>query len=147
MNLRQIRKYANRRLYDTGASRYVSLEDVKALFAAGEMVCVVDATSGADITRAVLFGILAEDELKGKTPVLPQRMLAELAGYEDALLAGILGNYLEQCLNLFIHHQDIFRRQMQDFDGDSPLDTLREMMARQEALLAEKAAPIGVQPA
>ena len=147
MTLRQIRKYANRRLYDTGASRYVSLEDVKTLFAAGETVCVVDATNGADITRAVLFQILAEEELKGKTPVLPQRMLAELAGYEDALLAGILGNYLEQCLNLFVNHREVFRRQMQDFDGESPLDTLREMMERQEALLVEKSAPFAAQPA
>ena len=108
--MRQIKKYANRRLYDTGASRYVSLDDVKVLFADGEQVCVIDAKSGADITRAVLFQILAEDELQGKTPVLPQRMLAELAGYEDALLAGILGVYLEQCLQLFVSHHDIFRR-------------------------------------
>lgn len=145
--MRQIKKYANRRLYDTGASRYVSLEDVKALFVQSEPVCVVDATTGADITRAILFTILAEDELKGKTPVLPQRMLADLAGYEDALLAGILGNYLEQCLNLFISHHDLFRRQMQDFDGESPLDTLRQMMAGQEAVLAGKAALFAAQPA
>lgn len=139
MNIRQIKKYANRRMYDTGASRYVSLEDVKALLAESEQVCVIDATSGADITRAVLFQILAEDELKGKTPVLPQRMLADLAGYEDELLAGVLGVYLEQCMTLFIRHHDLFRHQMQNFDGESPVDTLRQMMDGQEALLAGKA--------
>ncbi|MDO4776650.1 MAG: polyhydroxyalkanoate synthesis regulator DNA-binding domain-containing protein [Cardiobacteriaceae bacterium] len=146
MSIRQIKKYANRRLYDTGASRYVSLEDVKALFAESEQVCVIDATNGADITRAVLFQILAEDELHGKTPVLPQRMLAELVGYEDSLLAGILGNYLEQCLTLFIRHQDVFRGQMLDFDGESPVETLRQMMDRQEALLAGKSVSVA-QPA
>ena len=145
--MRQIKKYANRRLYDTGASRYVSLDDVKVLFADGEQVCVIDAKSGADITRAVLFQILAEDELQGKTPVLPQRMLAELAGYEDALLAGILGVYLEQCLQLFVSHHDIFRCQMQDFDSESPLEILRQMMASQEALLAEKTARFAGKPA
>ncbi|MDO5089973.1 MAG: polyhydroxyalkanoate synthesis regulator DNA-binding domain-containing protein [Cardiobacteriaceae bacterium] len=138
--MRQVRKYANRRLYDTGASRYVSLEDVRALFAEGEAVCVIDATSGADITRAVLFQILAEEELKGRTPVLPQRMLAELASYEDGLLAGILGNYLEQCMTLFLNHQHVFRDQMTDFDGESPVETLRQMMDTQQALLAAKAA-------
>lgn len=145
--MRQIKKYANRRLYDSGASRYVSLEDVKTLFAGGEAVCVIDAKSGADITRAVLFQILAEDELQGKTPVLPQRMLAELAGFEDALLAGVLGVYLEQCLELFLRHQSLFRHQMQDFDGESPLDTLRQMMAGQEAVLAGKAALFAGEPA
>lgn len=140
MTIRQIRKYANRRLYDSGASRYVSLEDVKALFALNEPVCVIDATNGADITRAVLFQILAEDELQGKTPVLSQRMLADLAAYEDHLLAGILGNYLEQCMALFIRHQDVFRRQMLDFDGESPVEILQQMMDRQQTLLADKAA-------
>lgn len=147
MSIRQIKKYANRRLYDTGVSHYVSLEDVKTLFANGEKVCVIDATNGADITRTVLFQILAEDELQGKTPVLSQRMLAELASYEDNLLAGILGNYLEQCMALFIRHQDIFREQMLDFDGESPVETLQQMMACQETLLAEKIAQLAAQPA
>lgn len=145
--MRRIKKYANRRLYDMGASKYVTLEDIKTLLIAGEQLCVIDATSDADITRAVLFQILAEDELQGKTPVLPQRMLADLAGYEDELLAGVLGVYLEQCLQLFISHHEIFRRQMQDFDGESPMDTLQQMMARQEALLAEKSAQFAAQPA
>lgn len=146
MSIRQIKKYANRRLYDTGASRYVSLEDVKTLFADSEKVCVIDATNGADITRSVLFQILAEDEAQGKTPVLSQRMLAELASYEDNLLAGILGNYLEQCMMLFIRHQDVFREQMLDFDSESPVETLRQMMDRQEALLAGKTVSV-TQPA
>lgn len=142
--MRRIKKYANRRLYDMGASKYVSLEDVKVLFAKGETVCVVDAQSGADITRSVLFQILAEEESQGKTPVLPQRMLARLAGYEDELLAGVLGNYLEQCMQLFVSHHDLFRRQMQDFDGESPVETLQQMMASQEALLAKKVALFAV---
>lgn len=138
--VRHIHKYANRRLYDTGASAYVSLQDVAALVKNGENLRVLDVKTGADITRSTLLQLLAEEEMQGKNPILSQQMLASLLTYNDDLLSGVLGNYLEATLGVFLQHSALFRAQMQDFDGDSPLDTVRELMAAQVEILRKKMA-------
>lgn len=135
--VRQIKKYPNRRLYDTGASCYISNEDVRELVCSGEQVSIIDSKSGVDITRSVLLSIIAEEELAERTPVFTQAMLAEVIRYQDDYLVGVLGIYLERCLQLFLQNQALFRAQMQDFDGDNPIETITRLMDCQADILRQ----------
>lgn len=136
MTVREIKKYANRRLYDTGASRYVRSDDLCRLLMAGEKFNVVDAQSGRDITRSALFSILAEKALDDSgMSVLTQALLAEVARFDDAYLAGVLGCYLEKSLQIFLSYREMFREQMRDFDAEDPYTTIERLTDAQAALL------------
>jgi polyhydroxyalkanoate synthesis repressor PhaR len=99
--LRVIKKYPNRRLYDTVESRYITLDDVRRLVLERIEFCVIDKRSQQDITRPVLLQVIAEQELRDDT-VLSQDFLAELIRSHDAGLEGMLSSYLEQSLRLFL---------------------------------------------
>ncbi len=136
MAVREIKKYANRRLYDTGASRYVRSDDLCRLLMSGERFNVVDAQSGRDITRSALFSILSERALDDRgTPVLTQALLAEVVRFDDTYLAGVLGRYLEKSLQVFLSRQEVFRKQMEDFDAEDPYATIERLTRAQAALL------------
>ncbi|WP_072281988.1 polyhydroxyalkanoate synthesis regulator DNA-binding domain-containing protein [Rappaport israeli] len=128
---RLIKKYPNRRLYDTSASCYVSNDDIKALIRAGEQINIIDSKTGEDLTRYVLLTIIAEGELSGATPIFTQKTLADIARFDEAYLAGILGIYLEQAVDFFIAHQEVFYKQMRDFSGDDPLITIAKLIQAQ----------------
>ncbi|MBV7434594.1 hypothetical protein KRX19_06080 [Cardiobacteriaceae bacterium TAE3-ERU3] len=132
MTARPIKKYANRRLYDSRDSRYVCTSDIYDMLTAGEVVTITDARSGNDITRPVLLNILAEAELDGKKPILSQQMLSQLLSYNDDVLAGFLGNYLEQCLDVFIRNEDVLHASMQNFDRPSPYELIEQMVNAQQ---------------
>lgn len=132
MTARPIKKYANRRLYDSRDSRYVCTSDIYDMLTAGEVVTITDARSGNDITRPVLLNILAEAELEGKKPILSQQMLSQLLRYDDSMLAGFLGNYLEQCMDVFIRNQDVLHASMQDFERSSPYELIEQMINAQQ---------------
>jgi polyhydroxyalkanoate synthesis repressor PhaR len=102
-DLRIIKKYPNRRLYDTVESRYITLEDVRRLVMERVEFSVVDKRSQQDITRPVLLQVIAELEQRGDT-VLSQDFLAELIRSHDHQvgLEGMLSSYLEQSLRLFL---------------------------------------------
>ncbi len=140
MTARQIRKYANRRLYDTGASCYVKNDDLRRLLADGEPFSVVDAKSGRDITRSVLLGILAEDALdEQQTPIFSQAVLAQALQFDDDYLAGLFCRYLEKSMDVFLAHQSVFRQQMRDFDAEDPYSTIEKLAERQSEMLDEMA--------
>lgn len=128
---RLIKKYPNRRLYDTSASCYVSNDDIKALIRAGEQINIIDSKTGEDLTRSVLLTIIAEGELSGATPIFTQKTLADITRFDEAYLAGILGIYLEQAVDFFIAHQEVFYKQMRDFEGDDPLITIAKLIQAQ----------------
>lgn len=132
MSARLIKKYANRRLYDSQDSRYICTSDIYDMLQAGETVNISDARSGNDITRPVLLNILAEAELEGKNPILSQQMLSQLLRYDDDILAGFLGNYLERCLDVFIRNEDVLHASMQDFDRPSPYEFIEQMVTAQQ---------------
>lgn len=98
---RIIKKYPNRRLYDTVESRYITLGDVRRLVLDQVEFCVVDKRTGQDITRPVLLQVIAEQEQRSGT-VLSQDFLAQLIRSHDAGLEGMLSSYLEQSLRLFL---------------------------------------------
>ena len=89
---RLIRKYSNRRLYDTAASRHVTLDDLRQLIVAGERIKVVDDKSGEDLTRAVLLQIIAEQEQFGM-PVLGSELLEMIIRFYGGPMQALLSRY------------------------------------------------------
>jgi polyhydroxyalkanoate synthesis repressor PhaR len=100
-DIRIIKKYPNRRLYDTVESRYITLQDVRRLVLEGVAFGVIDKRSQQDITRPVLLQVIAEQEQQQDT-VLSQDFLAQLIRSHNAGLEGMLSSYLEQSLRLFL---------------------------------------------
>ena len=101
---RVIKKYPNRRLYDTVESRYITLDDIRRLVLDGIEFGVIDKRSQQDITRPVLLQVIAELEQRSGT-VLSQDFLAQLIRSHDAGLEGVLSMYLEQSLRLFLREK------------------------------------------
>lgn len=95
-----IKKYANRRLYDTRASRYITLDDLTALIRAGNDVRVVDAKSGADLTQATLTQIIIEGQ--GADRLLPVPLLLQLIRLGEDALAEFLGRHLSFALEMYL---------------------------------------------
>jgi polyhydroxyalkanoate synthesis repressor PhaR len=143
---RIIRKYANRRLYDTEASRHINKDDVRKLIAAGKDVRIVDEGSGDDITRSVLLQLVAEQELGGK-PVLSDKMLTQIIRFYDHPMQGVLGSYLQQSFESFLQQQSSMQEQMQEMMKGGPFAVMKDVakqnmeawQAMQKAFLDTKA--------
>jgi len=108
---RLIRKYANRRLYDTTASRHVTLEDLRQLIVAGEKLKVVDDKSGEDLTRAVLLQIISEQEQFG-APVLGSELLEMIIRFYGRPAQAMLSRYLEQAFTTMVQQQETMQSEM-----------------------------------
>ena len=108
---RLIRKYANRRLYDTGASRHVTLEDLRQLIVSGEKIKVVDDKSGDDLTRSVLLQIIAEQEQFG-SPVLGSELLEMIIRFYGRPAQALLSGYLEQAFTTMLRQQETMQSEM-----------------------------------
>ena len=111
---RIIKKYPNRRLYDTAISSYITLEDVKRLVLEGAAFSVIDARSGDEITRTILLQIISEEEEHGE-PIFSSELLANIIRFYGDTLQGMMGRYLEQSLRMFVDQQHQFRDQMSGF--------------------------------
>jgi len=123
---RMIRKYANRRLYDTEASSHINLDDVRELIAAGTDVRIIDDASGDDITRNVLLQLVAEQELGGR-PVLSDQLLTQIIRFYDHPLQGMLGAYLQQSFEAFLQQQKSLQAHMKDMLNNGPFAVLQGM--------------------
>ena len=129
-----IKKYANRRLYNTARSCYVTLDDLAAMVRAGEDFVVYDAKTGEDITRSVLTQIIFEEEQKGHS-MLPQGFLRQLIRlYGDALQTVVPG-YLDASMDSFARNQE---RMREAFQGNPAMANF-EAMTRQNIELFEQA--------
>ncbi len=111
---RIIKKYPNRRLYDTAISSYITLEDVKRLVLEGVGFNVIDARSGEEITRTILLQIISEEEEQGE-PIFSTELLANIIRFYGDTLQGMMGRYLEQSLRMFVDQQHQFRDQVSNF--------------------------------
>lgn len=112
-----IKKYANRRLYDTGRSSYVTLDDLCEMVKDEIDFVVYDAKSGEDITRSVLTQIIVDQEAKGEN-LLPVGFLKNLISFYGDNIQGLVPNYLEQTLDVFVRNQEQLREQMRkSFEG------------------------------
>ena len=107
-----IKKYANRRLYNTGTSAYVTLEDLAVMVKSGEDFVVFDAKTGDDITRSVLTQIIFEQEGKGGQNLLPINFLRQLIRFYGDSMQLLVPRYLETSLQHFAQEQKKFRDQM-----------------------------------
>ncbi len=129
---RTIKKYPNRRLYDTEISSYITLEEVRQLVLDNEDFEVRDAKSGADLTRAVLLQIISEHEDKGQ-PMLSPQLLSQIIRFYGDSLQGFMGPYLERSLQVFLDQQTQFRSQLNNLMGQTPWNTLNDLTERNMA--------------
>jgi polyhydroxyalkanoate synthesis repressor PhaR len=111
MQERLIRKYSNRRLYDTSASRHVTLEDLRQVIVSGDRIKVVDDKSGEDLTRSVLLQIIAEQEQFG-VPVLGSELLEMIIRFYGSPMQALLSRYLGQAFGSILRQQEAMQSQM-----------------------------------
>lgn len=135
-DLRVIKKYPNRRLYDTEISSYITVEDVRQLIVDGEHFEVRDAKSGEDLTRQVLLQIIAEHEQDG-TPMLSTQMLSQIIRFYGDSLQGFMGSYLDQSVQAFMDQQAQFRQQMGSVLGQTPWAMMNQLTERNLELWQE----------
>jgi polyhydroxyalkanoate synthesis repressor PhaR len=126
----EIKKYANRRLYNTGTSAYVTLEDLAAMVKTGEDFIVHDAKSGDDITRSVLTQIIFEQENKQGQNLLPIAFLRQLIRFYGDSMQMLVPRYLEASIESFTREQEKFRQQMAQAFGVGAFTSLDEQVRR-----------------
>ena len=132
-----IKKYANRRLYNTDSSTYVTLDDLAEMVKSGRDFVVYDAKSGDDITRSVLTQIIFEQEGKGQN-LLPIRFLRQLIRFYGDSMQKLVPSYLEFSLESLAKEQEKFQRQMAEAWGVPGFDAMQEQVQRNLAVF-EKA--------
>ena len=125
-----IKKYANRRLYNTGTSTYVTLEDLASMVKAGEDFVVYDAKTGEDITRSVLTQIIFEQENKEGQNLLPITFLRQLIRFYGDSMQMLVPRYLEVSIDTLAREQGKFRDQMAQAFGVSCFGPLEDMARR-----------------
>ena len=125
-----IKKYGNRRLYDTSSSRYVNLEDLAAHIRAGRDVKVVDAKSGQDLTRVVLTQIITEDA-KDKPTGLPLELLRQLIIASDEVRQEFLMWYLKSAFDTYQKLQDTVQNRLSEVQSAilSPVEMMKKFLA------------------
>jgi len=125
-----IKKYANRRLYNTGTSTYVTLEDLATMVKTGEDFVVYDAKSGDDITRSVLAQIIFEQENKEGQSLLPITFLRQLIRFYGDSMQMLVPRYLEQSMQSLTSQQDKFREKMAQAFGNVGFGPMEEHVRR-----------------
>ena len=142
-----VKKYANRRLYNTASSSYVTLEELCQMVRDGQEFLVYDAKTGDDITRSVLTQIILEEDAKGRN-LMPIGFLRQLIGFYDDSLQSVVPRYLEVSMENFARHQEQMRGYMEETVGRFfPLKSLDvvnpfEEVARQNMAIFQKAASL-----
>ncbi len=134
-DLRVIKKYPNRRLYDTHISRYITLEEIRKLVLQNIAFRVEDKRTHEDITRSILLQVIAEQE-EGGDPIFTTELLEFIIRYYGDPMQNSIGRYLELSVELFQQQQQHFSDQLKDLLGQAqqPIHALKE--------LAEKQVPI-----
>ena len=125
-----IKKYANRRLYNTGTSTYVTLEDLASMVKAGEDFLVHDAKTGEDITRQVLAQIIFEQENKEGQSLMPIAFLRQLIRFYGDSMQMLVPRYLEVSIESLTREQEKFREHMTQAFGGSPFGALEDQVRR-----------------
>jgi polyhydroxyalkanoate synthesis repressor PhaR len=132
-----VKKYANRRLYNTESSSYITLDNLASMVREGRDFVVYDAKSGEDITRGVLTQIIVEEESKGSA-LLPTAFLRQLIGFYGDSMQNVVPRYLEQTMLTFTRQQQQMRDSMQQTVGNLfPFDV--EQVSRQNMAMFERA--------
>ncbi len=122
-----IKKYANRRLYNTDTSSYVTLDDLCEMVKAGQDFIVFDAKSGEDLTRQILTQIIFEQESRGQN-LLPIGFLRSLIGFYDDSIREVLPHYLESSMQSFLSNQE----KMREYMGHGAFDSFAQFSNQME---------------
>lgn len=131
-DIRIIKKYPNRRLYDTKISRYITLEEVRQLVIGGVKFRVEDKRTREDITRSILLQVIAEQE-EGGNPIFSSELLTHIIRFYGDPMQNTISRYLELSLQLFMQNHQNFGEQLKDFLGQAqqPVQRLKEIAERQ----------------
>jgi polyhydroxyalkanoate synthesis repressor PhaR len=124
-NSRVIKKYPNRRLYDTEESRYITLADVRELVLDKVDFEVIDKKTGEDITRNILLQVISEQEQRGAA-VMSEDFLSQIIRAYGSVMPDFVAKYLEQSMKLFMQQQKFVRDQLQSF-GNDPISTMTDL--------------------
>lgn len=122
---RLVKKYPNRRLYDTELSRYITLVDIRDLVMRGVDFRVVDTNTNEDITRQILMQIIMEEEAGGR-PLFSSNMLAQMIRFYGGTVHGLFARYLEESLELFSRQHDQLRQTL----GADPMEAMGRLAQR-----------------
>ncbi len=142
-----IKKYANRRLYDTGRSSYVTLDDLSEMVRDGYEFVVQDAKSGEDLTRSVLAQIILDQESnnEGEGTLLPTNFMRQLIGFYGGAMQPVVPDYLESSMKLFEKNQERIQDQinqsiqgMSTIPGMQPAQTMLEEINKQNMAMMER---------
>ena len=131
---RLIKKYPNRRLYDTQTSTYVTLSDIKNLVMGNEVFKVVDAKTEEDLTRNILLQIILEEEAGG-APVFSSQMLSQIIRFYGNSMQGLMGNYLEKTMQSFVDIHNKLGDQTKGLGAGSTPEAWSQMMNLQNPLM------------
>jgi polyhydroxyalkanoate synthesis repressor PhaR len=123
---RVIKKYPNRRLYDTVESRYITLADIRRLVMEKVEFVVIDKKSQEDITRSILLQVIAEQEHSGE-PLMSQDFLSQVIRSYGGAMQGLVGNYLEQSLKMLAGQQQQMREHMRGVVGSDAYDSIASL--------------------
>ena len=126
---RIIKKYPNRRLYDTEISRYITLSDLRESILKGVTFQVMDANTGDDITRTILLQIITEQE-SGGTPLFTAEILTQMIRFYGDSARGVFTEFLAKSMELFGQQQAMYKQQVEKSVGANPINTLAEMTQR-----------------
>ena len=121
-DLRIIKKYPNRRLYDTERSRYITLSDIRELVMAGTDFQVLDTNNSDDLTRSILLQIMLDEESGGQ-PLFSAKMLSQVIRFYGGTVQGVLARYLEDSLSMFVQQQE----QMKNTVGSDPMHAMTNL--------------------
>lgn len=127
---RVIKKYPNRRLYDTAESKYVTLNDIKELVVEQINFTVVDKKTGDDITRNVLLQIIIEQEEDNGEPLFSAEVLQKLIGIYGNPNQGTAGDFLSKSVQLFCEQQKVFQNQVEETFGANPMSSFLTQMTK-----------------
>jgi polyhydroxyalkanoate synthesis repressor PhaR len=132
--MRVIKKYPNRRLYDTERSAYIKLAEVHTLIRDNTPFQVVDAETGEDITRSILIQIIIEQE-NGEKPIFTTDMLTRFIRFYDDASHGLFGEFLDNNLQFFADQQSRLTHQVEDLLGTAPLPRMMQDMTERNLAL------------
>jgi polyhydroxyalkanoate synthesis repressor PhaR len=123
---RIIKKYPNRRLYDTAESRYITLADIRKLVVDKVEFVVIDKKTSDDITRSILMQVIAEQE-EGSEPIMSRDFLAQVIRSYGGAMQGVMGSYLEQSVKLFSAQQREIRERIKSLVGTDPVEMVTQI--------------------
>lgn len=142
-----IKKYPNRRLYDTSKSQYINLETIKELVMLHKEFRVIDSKTEDDLTKSILLQIITEQEGNDQQAILTQTVLKQLIRFYGSDMQSHMRQYIEQSISLFLDRQDALQNVMTDFlDKTSPMNVFNQFVENNMSMWRNFAQGDGVPP-